>query len=76
MRTNASTLGGAGNSELDHLLTEAELACRWGVSPKTLRNARVTGSPVPFVRIGRLIRYPLSGVLAYEQRRTRNSTSS
>ena len=56
-------------------LTDQQLACRWGISPKTLRNARVKGGPLPFVRIGRLIRYRLSDVESYEAGRTRTSTS-
>ena len=55
--------------------TDVELARRWGMSPKTLRNARVSGSPIPFVRIGRLVRYSRETVLAYERKHTVNSTS-
>ena len=58
------------------LLTEQELAVRWNVNPKTLRNQRVSGSPVPFIRIGRLVRYPLGPVVEYENRRTRFSTTN
>ena len=57
------------------LIDDVQLAERWGTSPKTLRNQRVSGSPVPFVRIGRLVRYRLSDVLAYEASQTRRSTS-
>ncbi|MDX7953822.1 helix-turn-helix domain-containing protein [Lichenihabitans sp. Uapishka_5] len=39
-------------------LTDVELAERWRMSPKTLRNLRVQGGHVPFIRIGRLVRYP------------------
>ncbi len=56
-------------------LTDVELAQRWNMSPKTLRNARVAGGHVPFVRIGRLVRYSLNAVLEYEQRHTLASTS-
>lgn len=57
------------------LLDDVQLAERWGTSPKTLRNQRVSGSPIPFVRIGRLVRYRLSDVLVYEAAQTRRSTS-
>ncbi len=56
-------------------LTDQQLADRWGISAKTLRNARVAGSYIPFVRIGRLIRYRLSDVESYEAAQTRQSTT-
>jgi hypothetical protein len=56
-------------------LNEKQLAGRWGVSVRTLQAARVRGSGVPFVRIGRSVRYRLEDVLAYEQGRLRTSTS-
>ena len=69
-----ATPAASAQGKAEQLLTEQQLATRWGISPKTLRNTRVTGSAVPFVRIGRLIRYPLSAVLDYERRQTRFST--
>lgn len=62
-------------SEQPNFLTDQQLASRWGISPKTLRNARVRGGPLPHVRIGRLVRYRLSDVESYEASRTRTSTS-
>ena len=56
-------------------LNEKQLAERWGVSVRTLQAARVKGSGVPFVRIGRSVRYRLEDVLDYEQARLRTSTS-
>ena len=56
-------------------LTEQQLAARHQRSVKTLRNARVTGGYVPFVRIGRSVRYRLSDVVAYEQTNLMRSTS-
>lgn len=56
-------------------LNEKQLADRWGVSVRTLQAARVKGSGVPFVRIGRSVRYRLEDVLAYEQARLRTNTS-
>ncbi len=64
--------------ELDQheaFLTECELALRHKRSVKTLRNARVYGGYIPFVRIGRSIRYRLSDVLAFERANLRTSTS-
>lgn len=61
----------------ERLLDENDLAARWKVSVKTLRNARVTGarSPIPFVKIGRSVRYRLSDIETYEAANTRTSTS-
>jgi len=56
-------------------LTERQLATRHQRSVKTLRNARVYGGYVPFVNIGRSVRYRLSDVLAYERENVMRSTS-
>lgn len=50
----------------DVLLDERQLADRWNCSPKTLRNQRSLGTGCRHVRIGRLIRYRLSDVIAHE----------
>lgn len=51
----------------DLLIDERRLAALWGCSPKTLRNQRSLGTGCPFVRIGRLVRYRLAEVRAYEK---------
>jgi hypothetical protein len=56
-------------------LTEKQLASRHQLSVKTLRNARVSGSYVCFVRLGRTVRYRLSDVVAYEEANLARSTS-
>jgi hypothetical protein len=56
-------------------LTETQLAARHQRSVKTLRNARVSGGYIPFVKIGRNVRYRLSDVLAFEQAALKRSTS-
>jgi hypothetical protein len=56
-------------------LTETQLATRHQRSVKTLRNARVSGVYIPFVKIGRNVRYRLSDVLAFEQAALKRSTS-
>jgi hypothetical protein len=56
-------------------LNEKQLAERWAVSVRTLQAARVKGGGVPFVRIGRSVRYRLEDVLAYEHARLRTNTS-
>ena len=56
-------------------LTERQLASRHQLSVKTLRNARVTGSYIRFVRLGRTVRYRLSDIVAYEEANLVRSTS-
>lgn len=46
--------------------TTRQLAERWGISPRTLEGQRRNGSGVPFVRIGKLVRYAAEDVLAHE----------
>jgi hypothetical protein len=56
-------------------LTDEELGARWALSPKTLRNARVAGRLLGFVKIGRSVRYRLSEVVAFEEQNSVRSTS-
>jgi hypothetical protein len=44
-------------------------------SVKTIRNDRVKGNGVPFIKIGRLVRYRLPDVIAWEDANLRLSTS-
>jgi hypothetical protein len=60
----------------DRFLNEYELADRHQRSVKTVRNDRVRGTGVPFVRIGRSVRYRLSDIVRYEAERLCTSTSS
>lgn len=46
--------------------TTKQLAERWGISVRTLECQRLTGGGVPFVRLGRLVRYSVEDVLAHE----------
>lgn len=57
------------------MLNEKQLAARWNISVRTLQAARVKGGGVPFIRIGRAVRYRLEDVLAYEEAQRRTSTS-
>jgi hypothetical protein len=45
------------------------------LSAKTLRNSRVAGRLLGFVKIGRSVRYRLSEVITYEARNSVRSTS-
>ena len=56
-------------------LTERQLAERHQRSVKTLRNARVYGGYIPFVKIGRSVRYRFSDVIRYEEANMLESTS-
>jgi len=55
-------------------LTERQLATRHRRSVKTLRNARVYGGYIPFIKTGRSVRYRLD-VLACERNNLLRSTS-
>jgi hypothetical protein len=57
------------------LLTEQQVAARWQLAPKTLRNARVTGRLIGHVKIGRSVRYRLSEIIAYELQNSMRSTT-
>jgi hypothetical protein len=65
----------AGHAETEVFLTEQELAGRHQRSVRTIRNLRVSGGYIPFVKIGRHVRYRLSDVIAYEKANLRRSTS-
>ena len=59
----------------DVLLTPAQLARRWGCSRKKLDSDRLRGSGCPYIKIGRLVRYRLPDIEAYEAAQLRQSTS-
>ncbi len=57
------------------LLNEHEVAARLGVSHRSLQKWRVTGSPLPFIKIGNCVRYDERDVLAFIEAQRRRSTS-
>ncbi len=60
----------------DVLLTEKQIAIRWGLaSAKKLQADRVSGTGCVFIRLGRAVRYRLSDVMAYEAANLRTCTS-
>ena len=59
----------------DHLLTPEAAAARLGCSKSTLAKARMSGSGVVFVKIGRLVRYRAADQEAFVGARVRASTS-
>lgn len=52
-----------------HLMRERDLAARWGISRRTLQRWRAEHYGPPFVRIGGSIRYILTDVIAFEERK-------
>lgn len=56
-------------------LNQAQLAARWGVSPRTLERWRWRGQGPRFLKLGGRVAYRLSDIELFEQRRLRDSTS-
>jgi hypothetical protein len=48
------------------VLTEADLASRWGMSPKTLQRWRTEGRGPHYLKLGKRVSYPLKAVIAFE----------
>jgi hypothetical protein len=61
--------------ESSQLLTERDLSRRHGCSVKKLQADRLKGVGIAYVKLGRLVRYRLCDILAYEEAHLRNSTS-
>ena len=55
-------------------LTQAALAERWQLSPRTLERWRWIGRGPQFMKVGGQVRYRIADVLAYEQRQLRRDT--
>jgi excisionase family DNA binding protein len=60
---------------VEPFLDERQLAKLLNVSPRTLQNKRVTGGGIPFVRIGKAIRYSPEDVAKYLEQHKLTSTS-
>ena len=65
----SSTLG------LQHHLTERQAASHLNLKTKTLQAWRVRGDGPKYLKLGKAVRYRLSDLLAFENERTRTSTS-
>ena len=48
------------------VLSEADLASRWGMSPKTLQRWRMEGRGPHYLKLGKRVNYPLNAVIAFE----------
>jgi len=55
--------------EIPRYLTEKEVAEMTGLSLSTLRNSRFQGRGLPYIKIGRSVRYSLDDVVAYMESR-------
>lgn len=52
-------------------IDENTLAERWKLTKKTLRVWRMQGKGPKYIKIGKLIRYPMADILEYEDKNTR-----
>jgi excisionase family DNA binding protein len=59
---------------LDHFLDEKQLAKLLGVSIRTLQNRRVAGGGIPFIKIGKAVRYNPKDVAEYLEQHRLTST--
>lgn len=50
---------------MDRLLTEEDVSAATGRSVSTLQKDRCAGGGIPFIRLGRLVRYRESDVASY-----------
>lgn len=57
-----------------NLLTEEQLALILSISPRTLQTQRQTGRGIPFIKIGKLVRYDLTAVEDFIQKNNYTST--
>jgi len=57
------------------LLTTTQAAARLGINPNTLGVWRATRRyPLPYIKVGRLVRYRSEAIEAFLQSRTHNTT--
>ncbi len=57
------------------VLSETELAHRWGVSPKTLQRWRMEGRGPKYLKLSKRVTYPLDAISEYECCALHTSTS-
>jgi len=56
-------------------LSEAELAERWGISPRTIQRWRRTGQGPPYLKLGGRVVYALADVEDWERAHRRARTA-
>ena len=59
----------------ERMLKDKELAARHNRSVRTVQADRISGVGVPYVKIGRSVRYRLSDILAFEEKHLRRSSN-
>ena len=57
------------------VLSETELAHRWGVSPKTLQRWRTEGRGPKYLKLSKRVTYPLELIAEYERSALHAATS-
>ena len=57
------------------VFTEADLASRWGMSPKTLQRWRSEGRGPRYLKLSKRVSYPLESVIEFERGALHDSTS-
>lgn len=62
--------------ENKRMLSEIELANRWGISPKTLQRWRSEQRGPAYIKLSKCVRYHIENVLAYERDKMINSQVS
>ncbi|MBX9804186.1 MAG: helix-turn-helix domain-containing protein [Alphaproteobacteria bacterium] len=55
-------------------LTPTALASRWKLAPKTLSQWRWNGHGPHYCKFGKLVRYPIEDVVAFEESKTFQTT--
>lgn len=60
--------------EMPSHLTITELAVRWDMHPGSLSNWRVKGYGPKYVKVGKTVLYPVSEVVAWEEKSLKRST--
>lgn len=58
-----------------HVLSENELANRWGISPKTLQRWRTEGCGPRYMKLSKRVTYPLDVIIEFERHALHASTS-
>lgn len=57
-------------------ISEKELATRWSLSYRTLQKWRKNGSILPYIQIGKVIRYPMSAIETFETKNIYTPTNN
>jgi predicted DNA-binding transcriptional regulator AlpA len=57
------------------VLSETELAQRWGLSPKTLQRWRSEGRGPRYLKLSKRVSYPVEAIIEFEREALHDSTS-